>query len=40
MNLSRDAELSPEAAAHFHHRAAVTYDAPIARDLYWLGHGV
>ena len=29
MNLFRDAELSHEAAAHFHHRAAVTYDSRL-----------
>ena len=33
MNLSRDSELSREAAAHFHHRAAVTYDAQL-RESY------
>ena len=33
MNLSRDAELSREAAAHFHHRAAVTYDLPLRESF-------
>jgi hypothetical protein len=33
MNLSRDAELSREAAAHFHHRAAVTYDARLRESF-------
>jgi hypothetical protein len=33
MNLSRDAELSREAAAHFHHRAAVTYDLRLRESF-------